>query len=315
MYNNILRIGFSRLTKNDVKTLAGRVMTIVEGYDPETCKIKEIYDLLVELQPQIESLRMRDLAHPISKELGALRRQRIAFAQGIIDKMKTIEYGKMTGKMESLTLAKPLVLQHLQGLSSMSEDDIYQNIIGFFRHSSNNQELATALDDLELTSYLDSLKSVNSTIERKFIVRGKSVSERPKNPTPGIVAKVKIAIEDLFKQIEIAQLKNQALDYKPLVDELNNAIAHLQAKLKARASYNKKKAEEKLDNTEVVEKQDEVVIETSSEEPSQSTESTERMYPMNVEVENEDNLEQLDIKKTVAVSDKQLRLPIVSTEA
>ena len=36
---------------------------------------------------------------------------------------------------------------------------------------------------------------------------------------------------------------------------------------------------------------------------------------MNVEVEDEDNLEQVDIKKTVAVSEKQTRLPIVSTEA
>ncbi len=86
------------------------------------------------------------------------------------------------------------------------------------------------------------------------------------------------------------------------------------AEVKARQSYNKKKAEEALNNKEVVE-DNEVVIESTSEKPSAATQSTNGMYPMNVEVDKEDNLEQLDIKKTVAVSTKQTRLPIVSTEA
>ena len=317
MQNNITRFGFSRLMNEDFKSLASRVIKIVEGHNPETLKIQEIYDLLVELEPQIESIQLRELAHPISGDLMELRRQRVAFAQGIINEMKTIENGKIEGKVEYVNVAKPLVLQHLQGASNMRDKKIYNNIVNFVRHCTLNPELSEAFINMELSAYLSSLQSVNITIEELSLKRGKSFSKRPKNPTPGIIAQTKIAIENLFKQIEIAQLINQELDYKPLIDELNNEIADMKAKLKARASYNKKKAEEALNNknTEVVEKQDEVIVEPASEEPSTSTQSTERMYPTNVEVDNEENLEQLDIKKTAAVSTKQTRLPIVSPEA
>ena len=316
MQNNITRFGFSRLINEDFKSLASRVIKIVEGHNPETLEIKEIYDLLVELQPQIESIQLRELAHPISGDLTKLRRQRIAFAQGIINEMKTIEHGKIEGKVEYVNVAKPLVLQHLQGASKMREKKIYDNIVNFVRHCNLNPELSEALDNMELSTYLNSLESVNLTIEGLSMKRGKSFSTRPKNPTPGIVAQTKIAIENLFKQIEVAQLKNQELDYKPLIDELNNEIADMKAKLKARASYNKKRADKEQNADNGVEEHTEMVAMSSSEEPSASTQSTQRMYPTNVEVDdNEDNLEQLDIKKTVAVSGKQTRLPIVSDEA
>ena len=316
MKNNILRIGFSRLAKEDVKSLAARVITIVEGNDPETLKIKEIYDLLVELQPQIDALRLRHLAHPITEELEALRRQRIAFAQGIIDKVKTTEYGKISGKEEAIKFAKPLILQHLQGLSNMTEEKILDNIKGFMHLQNNDLQLSTAVENLELNPYLDNLQHLNLTIEGLYITRNKNVSARPKKITPGIVALIKEALEDLFKQIEVAQVKNQELDYKPLVDELNNVIALLRAKIKARASYNKKKAEKEHNANNGVVRHGEMIAMSSSEEPSASTQSTERMYPTDVEVDNnEENLEQLDIKKTVAVSGKQTRLPIVSDEA
>ncbi len=313
MNKTILNITFSRLQKREIKNLTLRVIKAVDGYDPEALKIKEIYDLLVEMKPQIDSLQLRHLAHPISDDLKALRRQRIAFAQGIVDQMKTLEYGA-TGDKNSLKVAKPLIMQHLKGLSRLGDGAIYDNIYTFSCLLSKSEELMTAISTLELERPLENLLNVNSAIEAQFLARSKSISERPKNPTPTIVAAIKSALDYLFKQIEVAQIKNQELDYTPLIDELNEAIVYYRTISKARASYNKKKAEGVLDEDEVVEKDNEVVVEDESEVILMSNEPADRMYPISVEMDNE-NSDLLDIEKTVAESGKQTRLPIVSTEA
>ena len=313
----ITKIVFSRLRKLEVRNLGKRVIEIVEDYDPEALEIKEIYDLLVEKTPQIEFLDIPYGKHPISSDLKVLRRKRKAIAQGLVDQIKSIENGKMIGTDKDLNVVKPFVLDYLKGFWSKGEVEIVENVNLFFQHIKLDPELSTAFSTLELNNQVSSLQSVTSDIEMQYNARRKNLSTRPKNPTPGIVADLKQAIEDLFKQIDIAQIKNQEIDYKPLIDELNKEIAYHEARLNARASYNKKKAEEALNNkdTEIVEKQDEVIIEPASEEPSESTQSTKRMYPTNVEVDNEEDLEQLDIKTTAAVSTKQTRLPIGSPEA
>ena len=308
MRKNILRIDFSKLRKHEVKTLASRVIKIVEGYNPETLKIKEIYDLLVELEPQIGSLELVHIAHPISKKLNAMRKQRLAIAKGIVNQIDVIERGKFSGKEASLEIAKPIVLQHLQSLWKYDDTKIYDNIILFCKHVAEDAQLQTAMETLDLFMYHDSLQSVNNAIEEQFNARTKCISERPKAATPGIVALIKTALQDFFKQVEISQLKNLTHDYTPLIDELNELIAISKASIRTRTSISKKKANGALNDNEVV-------VEGESEEPSEPSQSTQRMYPMVVDVEDEENLEEIDKKRTVAVSTKQTLLPDVSTEA
>ena len=315
MYKNIFRIGFSRLKKLEVQFLASSVIEIVEKYDPETLNIKEIFDKLVEQTPQIDLLRVAYGPHPITSDLNMLRTRRDAFAQDVINQMKTAERAKESGKEDALKVAKPVLLRYLKTLSRKSEKSIRQTLIQFFDLVNTNEDISTAINSLGLTSNLDSLRGVHSAIDRKYNSRRENISARPKEKTPYIVSTLKVALHDMFKEIEVAQKKYPALDYTQLIDELNIEIAKAKAEVKARQSYNKKKAEEALNNKEVVEGDNEVVIESTSEKPSAATQSTNGMYPMNVEVDKEDNLEQLDIKKTVAVSTKQTRLPIVSTEA
>jgi hypothetical protein len=88
---------------------------------------------------------------------------------------------------------------------------------------------------------------------------------------------------------------------------LNIEIAHYKAIIKTRKSINKKKADNVVDNVEVVDDQ--------PEEPSEPIQTATRMYPMNAELENKDIFGEVDKKRTVAVPRKQTLLPDVSTEA
>ena len=304
MNKKILKISFSKLRKLEVKNLARRVIETVDGYDPETLKIKEIYDLLVEMEPQIEFLDVGYGPHPISPHLNELRRKRRAIGQGIVDQMKSLENGKMIGTEKDVEFAKRFVTRYLQGVWGKDDVTIHEKVALFFQHYLNDAELQDAFNSLNLTSYLDSLKSVNKTIEEQYNVRRKNVSERPKAVTPGIVSDLETALGYLFRQIEVAHKKNKGLDYTSLIDDLNQEIANYKAIIKTRASYNKRKAEE-------------VIIDGNSEEPSEPTESANKMLmrSMNVDEVQEDNQNELDTKKAVAMPTRQTRLPDVSTEA
>ena len=310
----INRINFSMLKKLEVQFLASSVIEIVEKYDPETLNIKEIFDILVEQTPQIKLLKIRYGQHPITLELVKLRKRRNAYAQGIIDKVRTIERAKEVSMEGPLKIAKPVALHYLQYLPKKGEKGIRQILIQLFELVESNEDLSEAMGSLDLFTYFDNLQSVHMAIDKQYDARREDISARPKMNTTKIVAALKVALHDLFKEIEVAQKKYRELDYTLLIDELNNEIAKANAEAKARASYNKKKAEDALGDDEIVE-DDGIVIQSRSERPSEFTQSTERMHPLNVEVDNEENSEQLDIKKTVAVSTKQTRLPIVSTEA
>ena len=144
MNKNILKISFSRLKKQEVKQLASRVIIAVEGFNPETLQIKEIYDFLVELEPQIESLKLGYISHPISIELIALRKQRIALANGIIDQMKIIENGKISDMGDAVKVALPIVLKYLQSFWSCDEAAVYQNFQTFLWVFANDAALLTA---------------------------------------------------------------------------------------------------------------------------------------------------------------------------
>jgi len=319
MSTKILKLSFSRLRKDELKTLAKRIIEIGEKYDPEALKINELFDLLVELQPQIDSLDRGYIAHPITKPLNVLRKQRAAYAQGIIDRMKFIENAMVSGMQDALKVAKPIVKQHLQHLWEYDEIMVYQNINSFFKILAENTKLQTAMKTLEMTSYLDNLQSLNQTIEEQYSERREDLSRREKGVTSKTLDAIKIALEYLFKEIDVATLKNKNLDYKPLIDEVNKEIAVIKAKLKARSSYNKKKAKEALSNKLVVDN-NEIGAEGQSEEPSesiQSTQSTKRMYAMNVAVNrrDEENPDQLDVKKAAPLPTKQSQPPIDSSEA
>ena len=313
MNKKIKKIRFSSLWKVELPELADRLITIVEKHDPETLEIKATFDLLVGQKPQINLLEVPFGPHPITKKLKRLRKQRKAFASGINNRLKTIEKGGKTNAIEHLEVLQPVAIRFLSELSRANNKVTSQRVTQFLEQILMRPELSDATEALEMSSDIQDLQVVHANLGDEYDKRTQSNSVRPKGMTSTYVNSVITAINNMFKDIELAQVKNPALDYNPLVDELNEELVSFGKLINARASYNKRKAEEALKNNEVVD--DEVIVESKSEEPLESTQSTERIKPMNVEVDNEENLDQLDIKKTAAVSTKQTRLPIVSPEA
>lgn len=304
----ILKINFSKLKKLEVRSLAKSVIEIVEKHNPEDLQIKEIFDKLVELEPQIDHLNAGYTSHWLTKEISILRRRRNALAQGLLNRIKAIHNGAVTGMVESAKIAMPIANHYLQGLAKEKENIKVETISLFLDLADKNAELYGAIETMNLISDLDNLKLVTSDISMLYDKRRESTSARPKAKTLERVDKIKTAILNLVKQIEVALIKHTELNYSPLVDELNEEITKAKAGIKIRTSYNQKKAEKANDNNEVV-------VTSHSEEPSETSQATPNMHVVSVDTDNEEDFDELDIKKTVAVSTKQSRLPNISSEA
>ena len=285
------KIHFSRLRKLELPEFADRVMGIVEKHDPESLKIQEAFDLLVAEQPQIDALVVRFGAHPLTKKLEPLRKERTLYATAISFQMRGYARGLIFGDEDAVIVAKEAVDRFLLNLRSNNEEIINRRITQFFAEIDSDEELETAFATLGLTALLNDLRNVHSSIAELLAKRLNDISKRPKGKSEVFAKSVREALNLLFMQITFMQKINKEMDYLPLIDELNELIIRYRGLINIRAAYQEKKAE------------------NDSVETTPETQSASRMGSV-------DNFGQsMDQKKTVASSSKHLQLPVVEKEA
>ena len=308
MNKKIIKLDFSRLSKFELPNVANRVIEIVEKHNPETFKVKELFDELVEQKPQINKLKIRFGAHPLTKEMNDLRTRLRAFAIGITNQMKTIEIGKVESMQAALKVAQPVVNLYIDKIWNNNNVETEEKVSAFFDNIDANEELEVAFTTLNMSTYLDELRSVLSELVEHFNNRGVSYSSRVEIKTNLLAKPIIKAIRDLFLDIELAQVKNKDLDYTPLVYELNTLLTYFDRTINVRASHNKKKAEKETDINDNI-------IDDSSVEPIVSSATNMRSFLLNEDAEEMVDLKEADKKKTVALSTTTKQLPISSTEA
>lgn len=54
---------------------------------------------------------------------------------------------------------------------------------------------------------------------------------------------IRMALKNMFKEIEMAQLRNPSLEYTSLINKLNDLLSHFRALINMRATINKRRAE------------------------------------------------------------------------
>lgn len=312
----IKNFAFSRLVKLELPDLAESVIKKMDDYDPELLKIKEAFDLLAEMQPQINLLRLSYGPHEITKELHVLRKKRQTFASLITYQTKALSKDEMEEAYEAIKLVRGAVNIHLKNLGRKGDRIIHQNLLEFFRKIEESAELEAAFESLGFTNYLDELQSVHSTIEELWSARKISINQRPDVYLPPISKSVREALRNFFFQINLAQKRNVELDYSQLVVDMNAELNVFRGVIGMREAINKKKAEEAIDGEGEVDN-DGIIEEDAdeSDDPIETTQFAGRMMHMNAETVNVNGNGfengELDEKKTAAQSTKQLQLPII----
>lgn len=301
----ITNISYSKLLKLEIPELTQRVINLVEDHDPEILKIKEIFDLLVAKQPEIEGLKVGYGRHPITRELQLARKKRLMYAASIVYKMGIIVRENANDMPREVDAAKIIIDQYLLHLSTAKNEEVVsQKLTQFSREMNENESFATAMSSFGLVSDTDSLKSVHSRVTRLTKERLQLLKKRPKAETAAKVKAIRDALTDFFMQVQVARLKHTDLDYNPLINEINGVIDHYRELVKTRATISKRKAVKK-------EQEEDAPIEP--EMPTTETQKATMNHQPKMENddvnENEASKEELEQKKAADKSSKTEQPP------
>lgn len=326
----INKIPFSKLLRLELPELADEVIGIVSEHEPEVLLIEEIFTLLMAKKPEIKSLRKGYGVHPITMQLKPLREKLLLHAAAIKFQLRVVSKLRTDSNDKALTVMKTAVDLHLCNLrTSKNETILNRKVTQYFDALTSDVDLMSASTQLGFNELNDKLSEALSEIKLHLAERQKSISMQNRGYARSTAKQVVGAIKDLFKQIEVAQLKNSELDYAPLFAELNVMAAKYRNQIAIREANAKrstaKKKESQGDGANDVpageNEEDDVNNDTNqSIEPGVMVVAAKGAMPLNVENSNEtvlnaDFAENKDEKKTVASSFKQLQLPALIKRA
>jgi hypothetical protein len=111
--------------------------------------------------------------------------------------------------------------------------------------NSVKQSFTDTFEVLGLTLYAAQLKTVQQDIDSTFDTRNTIRSNRPRMKTNEVKLALAETLVDLLNDIEITSKKYPALDYMPLINELNEFLTPFLATIKAKSTRNKNAKEAK----------------------------------------------------------------------
>ena len=301
---SLISISYSSFLKVEVPRFALRVIEIVEKHNPEELQINEIFEQLVAEQPTIDKLQDKYAAHPLTEELSELRRMRSVYIGSLRQQLRVAISEDKSRIDKDVKLVKASLNKFFANLELCKNDEMFnQKMTQFFKSIDENEELETAYSTLDFTKHLNNLRNVHSSIQEDLGKRLSSISQRPGETTAELKKRMFTAIKNLFKQIDVAQLKHTELDYAPLYHELNQLLIVYRDLINLRVLNNKRKAEKK-------EEEEGESTETST--TTQLDEPEGRMMHINdaeVDVNEVEESQLAEMEKAVAMSSKTMQPP------
>ena len=255
----LVKIPLSRLLKLELPRFAERMIRIVESHNPEELQIKELYDSLVAESPKIKNLTDKFGPHPLTQELKRLREMRSLYISAIRLRLKIVIKEDAGGACENVKIARENINHFLHNLTLSKNDEMFnQKVAHFFEKIDADAELQKALSSLKFTDHIDDLERAHNTIQKLLLEKLNSISKRPKQKAPELANSVLLAINNLFKQIEIAPIICPNLNYQDLFNELNQLLIEYRDIINKRVLNNKRKAEKikSKENSESIETTD-----------------------------------------------------------
>ncbi len=301
-----VNIPYTSMLKLEVPQMVEQVIEIVEKHGPQALKINEIYNLLIAEKPQIDKLFVWYRSHPFTKELKELRRKRRLNVRKISFHLSVLIQEDVSGVDKSVNLVKSEIERFILDFNSKNEEVKCRKLTQLFALIEEDEELELALSTLKFTEMLNDLRTTHSRILTMSNNKITSLSQRPKEKTSDLIKSVLTATKNIFKDIELAQLKFPEINYNTLFDELNVLLIKYRNLINYRLLYNQRKAKANgSETTELIESN------TSASFSTETPESTTTLLSNDADEIKEDDIStnSTDNKKAATKPSKPLQMP------
>ncbi len=238
-----ISIIFSRMWKSEFRELVNRVVEFLIQHNPEVLNLKYVYDKLVDAQASLHLLRVPFGAHPKSEELSEYRFRRDKLISAIVAHIKVLKTAKTVLNLPNVEIVSKFVMRYLNPIVKSNSSKKTDTISEMFEVLDSDSSLTDAITGLNLKSYFDELRELQLSYIQVISDRSISYTNEQKIETQIVRANAEIALRNVMSEIELMQLKNPELDYKPLIMNLNKTFSSAMAIIKARSTRKKTFAE------------------------------------------------------------------------
>lgn len=239
MKKYLFSLNFSRIRKFEYPELINGVVEIVEKHNPEQLGILGMYNLLLEVQPQLNELTVSYGSHPLTAELADYRIKRLKIIRSLLAQVTAIDKAGVSALTAHTAVALPFLQRYLTKLSAKNARIISEGVNKMLAELAGDDALKAAFTALNLTVITDELKKIQQSIKQNASLRRAELAGRAKADTNNIITNVTIALDNLLIAIELAKVEHSDLDYMPLMNELNGLIGNYQVLIKSRITRSK----------------------------------------------------------------------------
>ena len=290
----IKRLPYSRMLKSEMADFVEKTIGIFEAHDPESVMVNPMFNLLLAKTSDIKLLR---LSFGIDTE--RLRENKLKAEMMLQISAFKLKVRMLTRSNLALDLhvIQNAINSHLRLLNKCRNDkELSQKIAGFHDMMLNNLDLQAAITEFDLNAEVQNIVVAYSNLIEASQKRVRLLSKRPIIDTKQITKGMAIAIDNLFKAIEVAALVSTVdedgleVDVTQVMDEMNQLSEMYYKSITIRDANNKRKALE-----EEMRMQGKVYVHDWTDESEASTDEEAELCSR--DQENDD--EQEDAPETV----------------
>jgi len=215
------------------------VVVIVEKHDPLSMGVKPFFDLLVEQQSQLESFSDKRVSHPLTPFILQDRKRIVELSKAIGIQARAVEKGKATTMSEASFLILPLIKKHLLKIDKINSIETEKLVQSFLTALADSEMLSQAATTIGIGDYIAELKVVKSRLDSNFETRRAENSKRRIIKEKNLKVNILSALTNLLKAIDLAQVHNTAVNYTPVIAELNELFVTYTALVRSRSTRSK----------------------------------------------------------------------------
>ena len=232
----ILRFSPGRTRKSEFKALYNAMVEIAETYNPEELHFSESLNKMKEALPQVDNLIVPERKSPLTDKLQESRKKRNDYVSSIMMQLKANLKTDDTANAEA---AKRLLSIANRILSNFSRKNIRTQLSladQFINEVEENATLKQSLASVGIEASFNKLKTVQNTVNTTYNNRRITKLVRKKTEYSTNKHDLYRLMVNLFSTIEGVALAYPALDYTPLITELNDEIISQRAESAARST-------------------------------------------------------------------------------
>lgn len=229
--NEILLFQFTRLRKSEFRSTFGELISIAEKHDPEALHIEAALSRMKDALREVEKLEIPERKNPMTLALNDARDKRNKLVMYMFAQTRTHLNGTNEAMKAAAEVFMPFIKRILDDFKRMdySTQDTHENL--FFIELDATAALRNAAGTLGLMTTIESLRQTGETVRETYQLKREITSERLKMKTDEIKKRLSVMMIDFLTYIELVSADYPALNYTPLINELNVALQAQRLKL------------------------------------------------------------------------------------